>query len=387
MRFRATASGLSDLRARALALAASLAVVLATLVGGAPATAAEPDQQSLEAQALASLRDNYRRLIDPSARPSRAIVGTTVRGGRVASAAERIGRIDALRASAARDGVAYTNASVTLRDVVVQRRAGTLVLSATEQVWITYRVSHRAPRPDDRWAEEVLHEFTFELRDGTWELTFDRILWPDASPQHDPDAPFIDPSRALTHQRAEQHGGSRPVMLRPVAAWGTFDKSAAANYARAWWNGHNTYYPSYSDNDCANFMSQTKAAGGWTQKPGGVFDQNAWWYDPYLGETSYTWRLANWLLGFTVNSGRGYYLSAFSDLDIGDYMYADWASRGGITNTPEHSMIVTTRLSSSYWDIKLTYHSAPNLDKPLQQIMNEEPGSVYWGTRVPYTSN
>lgn len=371
---------------RALAFAIAMAVMLATLIGAAPATAAEPDQQSLEAQALAGLRDKYQRLVDPASRPSRALVDTTVPGGGVISAAERIARMDALRISATRDGVSYTDATVTLRDTALVRHGGSLVLRATEQVLIGYRVSHRAPRSDDRWTEEFLHEFIFELSAGEWRLSFDRVLWPQAPTPNDPDAPVIDPSRALTHQRPEQRGAPRPTSPRPFSAWGTFDVAAAVNYARTWYNGHNTYYPHYGANDCANFMSQTKAAGGWTAKGGHYLDQNAWWYDGSSMSHSNTWSLANWLLGFTTNSGRGYFIGAFSDLSVGDYLYADWGFNG-VSNTPEHSMIVTTRLSGNYWDIKLTYHSNPNLDKPLQQVMNENPGSVYWGVRVPYTSN
>lgn len=373
-----------DLRSP-VSFAISLAVILATLIVAAPAIALGPDQASLEAQALASLRDGYRRMIDPSAPPGQAMVGTTIRGNIAVSAAERTASIDALRVAAARDGVTYTGATVTLRNAALELRGAEAVLRTNAEVWISYTVSHRAPRQDDRWGESIPHEFIFELRGGEWQLTFDRVLWPNA-PAQDPDAPFIDPSRALTHNRAAERGGPRPSALRPLSAWGTFNKSAAVNYATTWWNGHNTFYPHYGVNDCANFMSQTKAAGGWTAKGGFYLDQNAWWYDGSNMSHSNTWSLANWLLGFTTNSGRGYFLGSFSALDVGDYLYADWAFNG-TSNTPEHSMIVSTRLSSNYWDIKLTYHSNNNLNKPLQQIMNENPGSVYWGTRVPYTSN
>lgn len=50
-------------------------------------------------------------------------------------------------------------------------------------------------------------------------------------------------------------------------------------------------------------------------------------------------------------------------------------------------MIVTRRDGSDYSQIYLTYHSTDTYEKSLAQIMAQYPGSAYWGTRVPYTSN
>lgn len=373
-------------RRRAVALLASLAVLLGVFPGGAPAAAVELDQQDLQAQALASLNESYRRLSDGTYSPRASFVANVALGGKVDSVAERIARIDVRRQINAQYGLAFTSVDVTLKNVSVERSPARVVLRAIEAAWLYYEVDNRGARRDDVMGEETPHEFVFEPINGVWTLVFDRTLRPASEPpQHDPDAPRIDPTRALTHQRPEMRGGGRPSTPRPRAAWGTFNTAAAVNYATTWWNGHNTFYPHYGINDCANFMSQVKAAGGWTAKGGFYLDGNAWWYDG--GNHTNTWSLANWLLGFATNSGRGYYLGSFSDLQVGDFMYADWAWKNGITNTPEHSMIVSQRFSSSYADIKLTYHSEDRLHKPLSDIMAENPGSVYWGTRVPYTSN
>lgn len=255
--------------------------LIVTALPGAVSAAAELvqsyDQADLERQALASLRDGYRRLIDPTVDPAQlALVGTVGRDGRVEGIGERVARIDSVREGTARYGQRFTSAEVSLREVTVEVRDPQIILRAIEQVWLRFEV-HGEALPDRMTGEEIAHEFVFEPVAGRWTLVFDRALWPYSEPQApDPDAPSIDPSRALTHERQGRIvGGGRPASLRPVAASGTFNKAAAVDYAKRWWNGHNTYYPHYGDDDCANFMSQTKAAGGWTAKAGFYLDQNA----------------------------------------------------------------------------------------------------------------
>lgn len=151
-------------------------------------------------------------------------------------------------------------------------------------------------------------------------------------------------------------------------------------------NEYDHAYKIFSDNDCTNFTSQNLAAGGWTAKGGFYLDPNVWWYDASNATNSNTWSVADWLLPFINNSGRGYALAAFTDLQLGDLMFADWAYNG-LSGRPEHSMIVTTKLSNNYADIRFTYHSINRLNKPLSDILAEQPGSQYWGSHIQFTSN
>lgn len=154
------------------------------------------------------------------------------------------------------------------------------------------------------------------------------------------------------------------VFARPVAALGSYNATAAVDYAHWWANagprtgaGYNPAYTSFSQ-DCANFMSQSLAAGGWTAKGGFYLDPSVWWYDSNGPSNSNTWSVADWLAQFDTNSGRSYAVGAFTDLQLGDLMFADWAFNG-TSGTPEHSMMVTYKTSNNYADIRFSYPPCP----------------------------
>lgn len=182
-------------------------------------------------------------------------------------------------------------------------------------------------------------------------------------------------------------------MARPVGAWGTYNATAAVNYAHTYAGaapstGYN--YPTYwyYAQDCANFMSQALRAGGWTDKSGnGALDNpNNWFYDNVYHVNTNTWSAADWLINFIYTSGRGYSLSAFTDLTLGDIMFADWG-HNGTPGIPEHSMMLTLKTSNDYTNIRFSYHTTDRYDYPLSLILSGMPNSLYWGSRILYTSN
>lgn len=366
----------------------------AARVAGLGSSGANYGITDLEADALQSLRDSYALLIDGSIDPARLkLVGNIRENGQTQTVGERSAAIGQRRSGNLRYGLVFTSADVSLRDVAVERRGQQVLLHATEVVWLSFQVNHRGARPEDRMAEAFPHEFVFEYLNGRWTLTLDRVLWPAPPAPKDPNAPPIDfPTLSDLRSSLPSREGSAPRLLSPVAASGSYNVSGAVNHAVTYWgpttNEYDHYYKFFADpaNDCTNFASQNLAAGGWTAKGGWYLDPNVWWYDASNATNSNTWSVADWLLPFINNSGRGYSVAAFTDLQLGDVMFADWAYNG-LTGRPEHSLIVTTKLSNDYADIRFTYHSVNRLNKPLSDILAENPGSQYWGTHIQFTSN
>ena len=354
-------------------------------------------QADLESQALQSVRDGYALLVDPALDPTRLkLVGTVNEGDRATvGIAGRIAEIARFRAGNAFYGLRYTAAEVNLAGGKVEVNGDRLTLRADELTRLTFEVGARGPRPDDVTGQRIPHEFVFEYTNGAWILVFDRPLWPDSGGPR-PDAPPAG-QPILTHARLDDidiGAGAKKVLAKPVSAYGTYNWAAAVDYAHWWANdgpragyGYNPAYISYP-NDCTNFMSQALTAGGWTPIGGWYLDPNVWWYDGSNQTNSNTWSAADWLLPFINNSGRGYPLGSFTDLQLGDLMFADWAYNG-TPGYPEHAMMLTYKTSNSYADIRFSYHSNDRYDWPLASILttNPTPSNLYWGSRIQYTSN
>jgi hypothetical protein len=344
-------------------------------------------QADLERQALASLNDAYTLLVDPTVDVAHLKLVPTVNESDRATVgvAGRIAEISRFRATAAAYGTRVTGAKVTLLDPKVESRAHQLVLRAAEFTVLSFEVGTRGPRPEDVTSQRVPHEFLFDLVGTTWTLVFDRPAWPESdgkSPGPKVEQPL------LSHRRPDGTPGAMKMSARPVAAWGTYRWSDAVSYAHAYAYSYNGAYRSYSV-DCANFMSQSLRAGGWTfTAMGSDTDPSLWWYDDIYAQNSNSWSAADWLINFVYTSGRGYSLSAFTDLVLGDLMFADW-SYNGTPGVPEHSMMLTYKTSNDYGDIRFTYHTSDRYDYPLSLILasNPTPSNLYWGSRIAYTSN
>lgn len=371
---------------RALPLAIAFTFVLSLTAASDQAVAAY-STADLEAQAKASLEDGYRLLIDPSIDAAGLrLVGTVNEGDRATlDVAGRLAEIARFRSALASYGSRYIGATVTLTSAKVQVNGTQLLLSVIEDTTITFELIGRGPRPEDVTRQRIPHEFTFVYSVGTWTLAFDRPTFAASSASPD-QLPAQQPT--LSHAQPQLRAGSvGKVLAKPLGAYGTYRWLDAVYYAHQYAFQYNSAYWAYP-NDCADFMSQALRAGGWTDINGAESDPNVWWYNLTLMSNSNTWSAADWLVNFVYVSGRGYSLSAFTDLYLGDLMFADWA-HNGTPGVPEHTMMLTYKTSDNYTDIRFTYHTTDRYDYPLSSILasNPTPSNLYWGSRIQYNSN
>jgi putative amidase-like protein len=258
--------------------------------------------------------------------------------------AGRIAEISRFRAAAAGYGTRVTGANVTLVDAKVEIRGNQLVLRAIEDTVLSFEVDDRGPRPEDVTRQRVPHEFIFDPISGGWVLVFDRPAWPQSNGGGTPGPKLAQP--LLADKRSNDSPGGMKVSAKPVGAWGTYQWLDAVYYAHTYAFSYNSAYIAYVQ-DCTNFMSQALRAGAWTlTSMSSSTDPNLWWYDDTYDQNSQTWSAADWLINFVYSSGRGYSLSAFTDLVLGDLMFADWAYNG-TPGVPEHAMMLTYKTSNS----------------------------------------
>lgn len=130
-----------------------------------------------------------------------------------------------------------------------------------------------------------------------------------------------------------------------------YNRYAAVQYARTWWNGKNPNYPEFED-DCTNFISQCLRAGG-APMTGAPNRARGWWITDgwksgrrgggyYARETwSYSWAVANSFRWFLENSRTGLTTTRVqspSELQIGDVICYDFQGDGRV----DHNTIVTS---------------------------------------------
>jgi len=154
--------------------------------------------------------------------------------------------------------------------------------------------------------------------------------------------------------------GQPPVA--PVRPNQTYDRHAAARYARRWAKSHNPDFERAA-NDSTNFVSQALWAGGWpmTSRKTDTSDRddkNVWWYGK--GEarerginSSRTWTDAQYFNDFLRLSGRGH--------NIFDYWDSRYVLTGDVMQVTYgldviHTMIVTGNIYPV--DKLVTYHSS-----------------------------
>jgi hypothetical protein len=143
----------------------------------------------------------------------------------------------------------------------------------------------------------------------------------------------------------------------------------------------NPDYPQDEENDCTNFVSQALLSGGWTMV-GGASDgsdrksETVWWYGKrkglFLGKNwSWTWANAAFFSKFLEHSGRGTRVADPMELGLGDVVQIANASR------VHHTMIVTGKTAT---DLKLSYHSTPQLNIALSEVKQRASGEnfLYW---------
>lgn len=127
-----------------------------------------------------------------------------------------------------------------------------------------------------------------------------------------------------------------------------YNRRAAVDYARKWWNGRNPNYPAFAV-DCTSFISQCLLAGGAPMR--GAPDRGkGWWITGgwrgsgghYSHETwSYSWSVSHslrWYLETSTTGLTAKQVASASELQIGDVIFYDFQGTGVI----DHSTIVTS---------------------------------------------
>jgi len=147
-----------------------------------------------------------------------------------------------------------------------------------------------------------------------------------------------------------------------------YNRQAAVQYARTWWNGRNPRYPDFED-DCTNFISQCLRAGG-APMTGMPNRSKGWWITDgwqtgrprqFARETwSYSWSVAQAFKLHLDNSKSGLTakrVSSPSELTIGDVICYDFEGDGRIN----HTTIVTTMVNGVPYIHAHTVNSADRL--------------------------
>ncbi|NGN68477.1 hypothetical protein G5C51_31840 [Streptomyces sp. A7024] len=170
----------------------------------------------------------------------------------------------------------------------------------------------------------------------------------------------------------------------------TFDRDAAAAYAR-YWSGQETlklpgltfsfdrynsdYDRAKQDNNCTNFVSQAMHAGGWEIEDGIDPDnEENWDYDltgPY--GPSKTWSVAYKMWSYAGDPKRGTNLTSGSpdvadiwNLRPGDLLFADWDPNKVPDGKIDHAMVISgTYTSMGFTEPTYSQNSAHRSNIPL----------------------
>ncbi|MEK9196955.1 amidase domain-containing protein [Ureibacillus sp. 179-F W5.1 NHS] len=132
-----------------------------------------------------------------------------------------------------------------------------------------------------------------------------------------------------------------------------YNRQAAVQYARTWWNRKNPNYPAFSV-DCTNFVSQCLRAGG-APMSGAPNRGKGWWITDgwrrgsgngyYSNETwSYSWSVSHSFRLYLENAKSGLTakrVQSPSELEIGDVICYDFQGNGVI----DHTTIVTSMVN------------------------------------------
>ena len=250
-----------------------------------------------------------------------------------------------------------------------------------------YFASDAGGPPYTAWYDE--REFTFNRMRSGWTMVSHRLLddtliRPLNEPPHISREQMAVELQIIGDAESRARGLYERVELERVEleslemvpfSSGRFNRAAAVNYAREWWNRRNPFFASY-DLNCTNFVSQALMAGGWTEVRATfpMFQrQNTryWWpghpRDPLL-PSSWSFIGVNYFRDFALNnSGRRTVNGSSFLLVIGDVVQT--------TGWMQHTMIVTTVTADGR--AFLTYNTRDTLDAPLAHLIAGNPGLTW----------
>ena len=249
----------------------------------------------------------------------------------------------------------------------------------------------------DRTVETMPHVFTYERRNGQWELVEDRVPDPFRQAVRDtfprvatpalPGPSSVErngPKRTPPRARPSGGGYLPPAVLLGTRTFGTLNPSAVVSYARSYALSYNSSYRDFNNSgtqggDCTNFASQAMRAGGWPDV-GGYLNRTgyeAWWYDTFT--QTYTWVNAHYFYVWTSNN-RASRADNVYNLEPGDVLQMDFDANGDI----DHTTIVTKKDANGM--IYLSYHTSNTLDKPFTTFQSQVSSSTrYYGHWLWYS--
>jgi hypothetical protein len=278
-------------------------------------------------------------------------------------------------------GQRYTKSASKLFIEKAEINTTNATITANEDVTLTLVDQHSSePVFTKEMKNHVLH---FTQQGGKWKLVEDDVLdgfvpvIPDVDEERITKQPLsLDTTIKMLKQKTSSTDGTA---VAAVTA-GTFNRAAAVNYARSYWNNYNTGYRTYS-NDCTNFTSQALNWAGWQHIGGWFDDAHYWWYSP---SAVLSWggraEARSW-----VNVHSFYYFARYANrvtdaqylaqFDLGDNFHFDFSPPDGIL---DHNAIVTKNNGGG--NIFLTYHSVNTLDISIWDVIARTPGANYYGS-------
>ena len=164
------------------------------------------------------------------------------------------------------------------------------------------------------------------------------------------------------------------------------------DYALAHWNDYNTKV--YGDlnpvgGDCANFVSQTLIARGWTM--------NDDWYDHDAGEDwSPAWGYVPATDNYFAANAKSLGLTEYpfdkrSKIAVGDIVVFSWAGTDEYDHVEIVSKVVETTVDGKkHIDIKMAGHNKDTKYRDLDDVLDKEyPGASghFWHVALPPTAS
>ncbi len=254
-----------------------------------------------------------------------------------------------------------------------------------------YKLSFKAGPGAPEYTEyDELREFSFVKNKNKWEMQSQKLyplglklnITPDDSLSVNDIPKMTDkPANASGKDPAPASGdGNAPapedkgpsagdMAINTVQVpTGTYNKTAAANYALKYaMTGNTASYRTYG-NDCTNFISQCLAAGGWTGTGSALSrTSNTTWFYSSLGEsfTTYTWAGAHNHYFFHKETARSTAGAYVSSLRLGDIMQVSFSNDGHIGHT-----VIVSKEDTNGTDY-VSYHTTNTLNKPVTQFVSD----------------
>ncbi|WP_148311530.1 amidase domain-containing protein [Amycolatopsis japonica] len=370
-------------RTRVAALAATAAVVAPLCLTSTAQAAPGDEPEVLLALTQQYLQDRASRVTDsrPMALAAASLTSVSTTSSLAARLATEIPALDRLRATTVGTYAQYSNAVVELMSPTVTVTGDAARVTVQELTRLVF-AKRESPDSADATRYRVPHVLEFQRQGSSWILTSDALDVPADAP--DP-VPYENPVKLqpatprdlaseslLSKDIKPNYPGAQPFSSSPSAGLNggvPIDRQTAVRYARTFAINYNPAYERYG-NDCTNFVSQVMRAGGWTDVGSPGPDGPDKWFQYNRFSHSRTWTIAHEFSDFGFYHSRRLRNYGGETPLIADVVSADWEN-GVADGHVDHLMVITENAPGNIHDwskIKLTYHTADQLDIPLSTV-------------------